>query len=247
NRDGKVNHERDSIPDRNELINVANDVYILGLAFYFSENESYAKKAKELIEVFFLNEKTKMNPNFEFSQSVPGHKVTGGATITAYHFINLLNGVRLMENYTELDKDVQSLKVWFSSFLDWMLNSEKGQRQKKANNNVGTYYTVQAVSYALFVDNLDLAKSIFRSQAYRRVDEQINSEGKMPHELKRATPYSYVATNTTGFIQLSILGEKLEEDLWNYKGKNGGSVNMAYNNLFELYLDDNLIENKERV
>src|SRR5690606_21899821 len=94
--------------------------------------------------------------------------------------------------------------------------------------NIGTYYTVQVTAYALFINDRELAKRLFNSQAYNRIDEQIYKGGKMPHELQRATPYTYTSYNTEAFLKLSRLGDKLNEDIWAYSGKNGGSIATAY-------------------
>ncbi len=44
----------------------------LAQAYYWSRNETYAARAAELIDVFFLQPATRMNPSFEFAQSFPG-------------------------------------------------------------------------------------------------------------------------------------------------------------------------------
>ena len=66
----------------------------LAWAYFFSDNRAYAKKVKELLDVWFLNKDTKMNPNLNFAQGIPG-KNTG-------------RGIGIIE-FAELDKDVMSL------------------------------------------------------------------------------------------------------------------------------------------
>jgi hypothetical protein len=42
------------------------------LGYYFFDNENYAIHAVSLIDTFFLNEHTRMNPNLDFAQFVRG-------------------------------------------------------------------------------------------------------------------------------------------------------------------------------
>lgn len=71
NRDGISNPELNKL-DRNRLGTTANRITTLALAWYFSEEEKYARKATELIRVWFLDKATRMNPNLEYAQMDTG-------------------------------------------------------------------------------------------------------------------------------------------------------------------------------
>lgn len=62
NRDGISNPELSKL-DRNRLGTTVSRITTLALAWYFSEEEKYARKATELIRVWFLDKDTRMNPN----------------------------------------------------------------------------------------------------------------------------------------------------------------------------------------
>ena len=47
-------------------------IEILGWAFYYSDEDKYANKAIELIRIWYIKEDTKVNPNINFGQAVPG-------------------------------------------------------------------------------------------------------------------------------------------------------------------------------
>src|SRR5690606_39246746 len=72
--DGKRNPERETIPDAKALSSNARDVYILGLAYFYSQEEKYAKHASDILYKFFIDEETKMSPNLDFGQMIKGHK-----------------------------------------------------------------------------------------------------------------------------------------------------------------------------
>ena len=53
--------------------------YHTGNCYYFSGNEQYAKKATDFLKVWFLDAKTKMNPNLNYGQTIPGRRDAWGA------------------------------------------------------------------------------------------------------------------------------------------------------------------------
>ena len=70
-REGERNPELDKL-EINKFGNMAESVSAVGLAYFFSEEEKYAEKAVEYRKVWFLTPKTKMNPNLNFGQIIPG-------------------------------------------------------------------------------------------------------------------------------------------------------------------------------
>lgn len=228
-KDGKVNPEREKIPDYEMMNNMGNDVFLLALAFFFTEDEKYAKHAKLLVDVFFFQKATRMNPHFEYSQIIRGRPDSGGATISATSLVPFVEGVQLLQGSKHWNKrDKRRLQEWFSDFLNWMLNSSKGRREASLTNNIGTYYTMQTAVYALFIGDSQLAKQIILEQAYDRIKDQINVNGEMPQELKRATPWAYIKYNTVAFNKLVEVAKKVDVDLLAYESADGVSLKKLY-------------------
>lgn len=66
-KDGEINPEtRNNFTDYIEKNNFIAAVKNLTKAYYFSDNVKYANKNLELIETWFLNAETKMNPNVNY-------------------------------------------------------------------------------------------------------------------------------------------------------------------------------------
>src|SRR5712692_3717424 len=71
-RDGERNPEINKITDHRSLDQLESSVETLALAYYFKGDEAYAVKATQLLGVFFLDPATRMNPNLQYAQFIPG-------------------------------------------------------------------------------------------------------------------------------------------------------------------------------
>ncbi len=212
NRDGVSNPEINRL-DRVRLGVTADRVKTLSLAWYFSGDEKYARKATEFIRVWFLDKKTSMNPNLEYAQVAPGHYGDKGRSyglIDTYSFVEMLDGVALLEGSESFTKkDSRNLKKWFSDFTDWMIKSPQGIEESKAANNHSIAYDAQIIAFALYTGDLATAKEVIASVPEKRISKQINPDGSQPHELKRTLSYHYSNYNLEHLIDIISMAKKL--------------------------------------
>lgn len=205
-RDGVSNPELKKF-DRNKLSAMANAVYRLSLAYYFSGEEKYAQKATELIRVWFIDKKTKVNPNLRFAQHVPG-KADGRCygVIDAYSYVKMLDGVQLLEKSKSFtQKDSKLLKAWFSQLLKWLLTHPQAIEESYQKNNHATAYDVQVAAYALYTGNKKVFSDIVDNFPKRRIATQIMPDGKQPYELRRTLAFGYSQFNLKHIIDLMLM------------------------------------------
>ena len=205
-RDGVSNPELKKF-DRNKLSAMANAVYRLSLAYYFSGEEKYAQKATELIRVWFIDKKTKVNPNLRFAQHIPG-KADGRCygVIDAYSYVEMLDGVQLLEKSKSFtQKDSKLLKAWFSQLLKWLLTHPQAIEESYQKNNHATAYDVQVAAYALYTGNKKVFSDIVDNFPKRRIATQIMPDGKQPYELRRTLAFGYSQYNLTHIIDLMLM------------------------------------------
>lgn len=75
-----------------------NAVNALSSAYFLTGKEDYAKKSAELLRVWFLNPDTKINPNLDYGQGIPGKsKGSAGGIIDTVQLIPMIDSVRMIE------------------------------------------------------------------------------------------------------------------------------------------------------
>jgi hypothetical protein len=223
-RDGVTNPEIELL-DRNRLGATADRIKLLALAWYFSGDEKYARKATELIRVWFLDKATAMNPNLEYAQVAPGHNNDKGRSyglIDTYSFVEMLDGIALLENSVSFsDKDSKALRRWFARLTDWMLESDQGREEYNAANNHSVAYDAQIIAFSLFTGDRDRAARFIRDIPEKRVFRQIDPDGSQPHELQRTLAYHYSNYNIEHLIDILLMAGKLGVDIGNATSADG--------------------------
>src|SRR5690606_32439225 len=142
-RDGKPNPSRLKIGDHENLKTLCENVKILSLAYFFTNEQKYLSKIENYLDAWFINNSTKMNPHLKHAQAIPG--VSSGSvvgTIDTRVLPEMLDALTATGVYKELDRGVYSgLKSWLSSYSAWLVDSDFVKKNlNKINNNVGTAY-----------------------------------------------------------------------------------------------------------
>ena len=222
NRDGEVNPaSRDSRSDRPKLSALTDELKILSMAYYLSEDDKYAERGAALINTWFLDKQTRMNPNLNYGQAIPGRtKGRGIGIIETRKLDKIVDALILFSGSKEFTDDIiRGTKKWLNDYLTWLLTSKNGQDEAKTKNNHGTWYDFQVAALALYCDRKDDALTVFKRVDSLRIPKQIKEDGSQPHELARTRSFDYSKMNIQGFLQLARLAEHLDFDLWNSNEK----------------------------
>ncbi|MGZ9899268.1 alginate lyase family protein [Shewanella gaetbuli] len=231
--DGKTNPASKS--DETDSVRIGTftrTVRALALAYYFSEDQAYADKAIELVRTWYINEETRMNPNVNFGQGVPGvaDGRRSGIIDTRTLVERNLDAIAILsQSPTWTDNDEAAINQWYSEYLDWLIVDDlsggpKGEAY--APNNHGTWYDYQVAGIAYFLGNTHLTKQMIQKGKVR-VDTQFAKDGSQPHEAQRTRSYHYHYFSLDPLVSIAQLGDKLDIDLWNYTNKEGASLTSA--------------------
>jgi hypothetical protein len=229
-RDGQRNPESGGEhSDAARLDHTATAAYTLALAYYLGGREEHAAHAAQLLRVFFLNAATRMNPNFNHAQAVPGRNTgRGTGMIESRSLADVCDAAGLLAastNWTRADEE--GLRAWMNGFVDWALTSANGREERAARNNHGTFYDAQIAHLALYGGRRELAREILSSAATNRLDTQIQPDGSQPLELARQDSFSYSRFNLTAMFQMATLGDRVGVDLWRHTTADGAGMRRA--------------------
>ena len=242
-KDGEINPEtRNNYTDFIENENFLRAIRDLSNAYYLSDNMSYANRALKLINTWFLNADTKMNPNLNYGQSIPGKN--DGRCFGIIEFgglVEVLKCLEVLEDRNQLDDETKKgMESWLSEYADWLQNSELGKEEATRENNHGTHYDSQLLNILLYLNRADEVKNHLSTITKARIFSQIEPDGSQPRELKRTKSFSYSTMNLHGFMELVRIGQKVGIDLWNIESEDGSSLKKGYQ-----YMVPYLIKEKE--
>lgn len=227
-KDGQTNPEVKDYKDKEYLPKLCESVYTLGLAYYFSGDNSYAAHAAKLVKVWFLDTATRMNPNLNYGQAIMGvNEGRGAGMIDTRHLVKLIDGLGLIRPSKDWKPaDEQNMKEWFTAFLNWMQTSKIGTDEMNAKNNHGAWYDALRLAMALYINNDDLAKKIVANAA-DRLDKQMDEQGFFPLEMERTTSLHYTSFVIEAFINIANMADHTGFNFWNYNTPKGHSLKQA--------------------
>jgi len=228
-RDGERNPEINAITDHANMDRMSKDARTLALAYFVTHDEVYASRAALLLRAWFENPATRMNPNLNFAQAVPGvNDGRGIGIIESRGLTSVVDAIGLLNNSANWTvQDQAALESWFTQFLLWLQESSNGRDEAKAQNNHGTFYDVQIADFALFTGQKELSARTLEQAKQKRIEPQIERDGRQPKETDRTKGLSYSAMNLEGMFDLASLGEHAGVDLWNFESKHGGGIRKA--------------------
>jgi len=230
-QDGKVNPEakNEENTDHLRLGRTIERIEALSLAYYFTHEKKYADQAAKVIKVWFLNPDTQMNPNLNFAQAVAGkNDGRGEGILDARRMGIVIDSSNLLGNSDDFTAANQkALMQWMTTYYEWLFKSTLGKEERAATNNHGTWFDVQTTHLALGLGKKEEAKRIIDAARTKRINVQIEPDGKQPQELARTASFSYSCMNLEAFFKLANLGDHVGVDLWRKNNKDSHSLRKA--------------------
>jgi hypothetical protein len=239
-RDGESN-PGNFVEHRRCIADLRDAVAALGAAYRLTSEDKYATKAAELLQVFFLDSKTRMNPRLSYAQAIPGKSPgRGTGIIDTLHLIEIPRAVLAMQKSPTFPaNELARLKSWFREYADWMTTSKNGKEEAAAGNNHAVAFYLQLAVFADFVgDESKLAECRWRFKEVF-VGKQMAEDGSFPSELRRTKPYGYSIFQLDNMAALCQVLSRSPggENLWNFTTSDGRGMRRAVAYLYP-YLAD---------
>ncbi len=237
-RDGESNPNNFN-QHRVALRQLSDAVAALGAAYKLTGDDRYAAKAAELLRVFFLDVKSRMNPSLKYAQAIPGVSPgRGTGIIDTLHLVEVPLAIEALRASKAFPPEVfDGLRGWFRDYANWMTTSKNGHDEATAKNNHAVAFFLQLAVFARFVgDDVKLAEC---RRQFKEVflANQMASDGSFPRELARTKPYGYSIFQLDNMAALCQLLTRQEEDLWTFTLQDGRGMRKAMEFLYP-YLAD---------
>ncbi|KAI8097684.1 putative alginate lyase [Halteromyces radiatus] len=207
-KDGKRNPDVKLAQDQSQLENFSEQFMYLCLGYELFRDEEYAKHAVHLLEVFFLNPETKMNPNVNYGQVIRGTNNENGkgrpdgliSTRTLACVANVLPALFKFSGYARI---ADGIGLWFQQYGQWLLTSDIGKQVATKKNNHLSWYLVQLVMIHS-VYPLPSVEDMLRSFLQTKLSEHIDpTTGDQPLESQRTRPFHYLVFNLQALIYIT--------------------------------------------
>ncbi|KAK7042541.1 chondroitin AC/alginate lyase [Favolaschia claudopus] len=208
NRDGQFNPDRLTINDIGAFFNVSDAILYNALAFSFEDKPSskYSQNIVKIVNAWFLDSETGMNPNLNFAQM---HRGPGGQVGTHTGILDLKGFVKVVSGILILRKrkctdwtatiDAQ-LVDWTKKYIEWLETNQLGIDECASGNNHGSFCFNQWIALKLLVNDIPGAVSVGNKFFDGIYQGQINSTGDQPLEASRTHPYHYRNYNLAAMI-----------------------------------------------
>jgi len=237
-KDGQFNPARFTA-NKTALNAMADAVFTLGAAAYLLDDPRYAQRATRDIRTWFVDPRTRMNPNLDFAQAIRGvNEGRGAGVLDGRVFIRVLQGMDFLAQTGAWDaKDQAAVRKWFEDYLHWLTHSKNAEDERASGNNHASWWTAQVAAVSGFVENQaaqQMAFSYYRDHIFPR---QIRSDGSAPREESRTRSLSYSAFNLEAYSMICRMAQVHGVDLWTVHTKNGANIATVIDYL-EPYLSD---------
>src|SRR5579871_917360 len=233
-RDGMSNPDN-FVEHRRAMIRLSLIVPALAAAYKITRERKYRDHAALHLRAWFVDDATRMNPNLQFAQAIQG-RFTGRGT----GIIDTLHLVEVARAAGQLDlaaADLEGVRQWFASYIEWMSTHAYGIAERDAKNNHGTCWVTQVAAFARLTGNTSMTDYCRNRFQTVLIPNQEAANGSFPEELRRTKPYGYSLFNLDA---LAIAAQSLstaEHDLWQWQLPDGRGMAKAMAYMFPYMRD----------
>lgn len=237
-RDGMTN-PANFADHRRYLMRLSVQLPALAAAWKLTRDSRYAKHSALHLRAWFIDERTRMNPNLQYAQAIHGRFTGRGiGIIDTIHLVEVARAVEVLGSSKALTQaDSQAIKQWFSDYLNWLTTSKNGIEERDAKNNHGTCWVMQVAEFSRLTGDQQLLAYCRNRFKTVLVPNQISAEGSFPQELRRTKPYSYSLFNLEALATVCQILSTPADDLWMFTTPDGSGIRKALEYMYP-YIKD---------
>ena len=235
-REGLVNPARFTA-NRVALASMCDTVFTLGTAAYLLEDTRYAQRAARIINTWFVNPRTRMNPGLDYAQAVPGlNGGRGTGIMEGRAFIRAIQGMEFLAQAEGWDaKDQAAVHKWFDEYLRWLIESKTALNERRGGNAQSSWWTAQVAAVATFVEDSGVEQMAFSYYRDRIFPRQLGRPGSVA--AMRSRPLAATALHLEALSLVCRAAQVQGVDLWDLRGREGAGLGAVIDEVYP-YLGD---------
>jgi hypothetical protein len=233
-RDGMSNPDN-FVEHRRAMIRLSLIVPALAAAYKITRDRRYRDHAARHLRAWFVEDATRMNPNLEYAQAIKG-RFTGRGTgiIDTLHLVEV---ARAAGQLGLAAGELEGVKQWFASYIEWMTTHPYGIAERDAKNNHGSCWVTQVAAFAQLTGNAEATEYCRNRFRTVLIPNQEAADGSFPEELRRTKPYGYSLFNLDALAIAAQTLSSRENDLWKWQLPDGRGMAKALAYMFPYMLD----------
>jgi Alginate lyase len=237
-RDGMSN-PNNFVDHRRYLIRLSVQVPALVAAWKLTKDARYANHAVKHLRAWFVDERTRMNPNLQYAQAIHGRFTGRGiGIIDTIHLVEVARAIEILKDSQALTAtDRAAVLKWFDDYVQWLTTSKNGIEEREAKNNHGTCWVMQVAAFARLIGNQELLSFCRDRFMTVLVPNQIAADGRFPEELRRTKPYGYSLFNLDAMATICQILSTGDDNLWNFSLTDGRGIGRAMEYMYP-YIKD---------
>ena len=227
-RDGMTNPDN-FVEHRRALMRLSLQVPALVAAWKLTKDKRYAVQAVAHLRAWFVDERTRMNPNLQYAQAIHGRTTGRGiGIIDTIHLVEVARAIEILKDSGALPMtELGVITQWFKDYLSWMTTSKNGIEERDAKNNHGTCWVMQVAAFAQLAGDrklIEYCRDRFKTVI---VPNQIAADGSFPEELRRTKPYGYSLFNLEAMAAICQILSRAGDNLFTFQTTDGRSFRRA--------------------
>jgi hypothetical protein len=224
-RDGLGNPSR-FLANRAALNAMCDAVFSLGTAAYLLDDPRYGRHAALMIRTWFIDPRTRMNPDLEFAQAIRGSgNGRSAGVLDGRVFIQAIQGMEFLANTGAWDpREQRAVHEWFAEYLRWLTHSRYGIAEKHSGNNHASWWTAQVAAVATFTEEKATEQMAFAFYRDSVFPAQVRKDGIAPREEARTRSLSYSSFNAEAFSVVCRIAQVRGVDLWTAHTRDGATL-----------------------
>src|SRR5881396_2344431 len=237
-RDGETNPDN-FVAHRDAMRRLSVIVPALVAAYRITGDERYARQAAAHLRAWFVDERTRMNPNLLYGQAIKG-VATGRGTgiIDTIHLVEVAQAAWVLERLGYLEGDVLAgTKDWFRRYLEWITTHQYGLDERKSSNNHAAAWALQVAAFARLVGDEAQLASMRRFFRETLIPEQMAADGSFPRELARTKPYGYSLFQLDVMAMVAEAASTPQDNLWTFMTSDGRGMRRALEFMYPFIKD----------